>query len=409
MEDLLQNIIRRQKVEIGVLLRGPLLGRIQSKRLTESLSSNLIKVITGPRRAGKSTLALQALEGRSFAYINLEDESLPTLEDGDLLVSALDKIYGAVDFYLFDEIQNFERWPQFLNRLQRLGKNVIATGSNSRLLGEELVSSLTGRHVEIEVLPLSFREGYDCSPDKISEYLSLGGYPEVILNKNNFQSYLSALWDAVILKDIAKRKRVRNLSGLSDVMSLFLSSITSRYSMDSFARALNQSVTAPTIKSFINYGIEAYLISELTLYNHKPRKRIKSDRKAYVIDNGFYAAKNFAFSPNLGVLLENAVYKELRIRGFKPNLNLFYYLTKSGFEIDFLLRDGAKNIQAIQVCYSLSGLKTKERELRALTEASKELNVSDLTIITLDESRIENFESLKINVISAYDWFTTNL
>lgn len=409
MDSLLRNIVRRQKGEIADLYSRDFVERSKTVQLVEQLKSPLIKVVIGPRRAGKSTIVLQALQDERFAYLNFEDESMPEIEDGDLIVDALNSVYGEVDFYFFDEIQNLNRWEQFLNRLHRQGKNIIATGSNAKLLSEELASSLTGRHLEIEVLPLSFKEVSVIKSDQetyFKEYLIKGGYPEIVYKNANHQSYLETLWDSIILKDIAKRKKVRNISSLTDVLNLSLTTMTSRYSVESLVRALNNDVSAPSVKKFLSYGGEAYLISELNQFSIKPKVRIKSDRKLYCIDNGFYSAKSVTYSDNYGVMLENLVFNELRSRGCKPNLNLFYYQTKSGHEVDFLLRSGHINQELLQVCYSMSSLRTKEREFRALVEASDELALSNLTVVTKDEEGEEKIKGKTINIVPAIKWLT---
>lgn len=408
METLLQNIAVRQREEIAKLYKHDFISRLKTDSLIEGLGSSLIKVIIGPRRAGKSTIALQALKDKKFAYLNFEDESIPEIDDGDKIIKALDQVYGPVDFYFFDEIQNLNRWEQFLNRQHRLGKNIVATGSNAKLLSEELSSSLTGRHIEIEILPLSFKEASEVQespPAYFDKFLIEGGYPEVAYNKARYDSYLQTLWDSVLLKDIARRKKVRNIGALTNVLSLVLSNMTSRYSVESLVRALQKEISAPSVKKFLSYGVEAYLISELNQYSVKPKVRVKSDRKSYCIDNGFYSAKSVNFSDNYGALLENAVFNELRVRGYKTNFNLFYYQSRSGHEVDFLLRSGHINQELIQVCYSMSSLKTNERELRALVEAGEELNVDKLTIVTKNEERQEVAKGKKISVVPAYKWF----
>lgn len=406
MNDLLLNTVKRQKRELTELSSLATVVRGKTAHLQSILPSPLIKVIIGPRRAGKSTIALQALKNQKFAYINFEDETLPNITDGDEILDALSQVYGDVDYYFFDEIQNFDRWQQFLNRLQRTNKNAIVTGSNARLLSEELASSLTGRHTAIEILPFSFKEVESVSNQEsaFEQYLISGGFPEVVTKKADFATYLTALWDAIILKDIARRKKVRNISALSDVLSLLLSGTSSRFNVDSLRRSLSDSVSSPTIKKFIAYGEEAYLISELILYSHKPRVRIKSDRKIYTVDNGLFNAKNINFSDNHGLLLENAVFNELRNRGFRPNESLFYYVTRSGFEVDFITRKGHKNKEAIQVCHSLKRLKTRERELRALREAAEELEISRLRIITMNEESSECIADKNIEVVAAKRW-----
>ena len=338
----------------------------------------------------------------------MEDEALPAIEDGDTLLDALDEVYGEVDYYFFDEIQNFDRWQQFLNRAHRLGKNVIVTGSNAQLLSEEFASALTGRHASIEVLPFSYREIVSVFGQEylFNDYLLMGGFPEVVLKKTSFETYLSTLWDSVILKDIAKRKKIRNISALSDVLGLLLSNITSQYNVDTIRKILNGEVSSPTIKKFIGYGEEAYLVNKLMLYSAKPKTRIKTNRKIYTVDNGFYSAKRVGHSANRGTLLaENAVFNELRTRGHDVNQSLFYYTTRSNHEVDFVSRKNQQAEEAIQVCHSLKGLKTRERELRALREVAEELGVQKLVILTNDEESSEIFKDIRIEIKPACDWF----
>jgi uncharacterized protein len=414
MSEVLSNIIKKQKLEIladYTRLAGVLIERFQSQKLQEVLKSPLIKVILGPRRAGKSTLALQAIGKSKFAYFNFEDEGLPLNIGGEDLIKALNTVYGEVDYYFFDEIQVFNRWEQFLHRLHRENKNIIVTGSNAHLLSEELASALTGRHIAIEVLPFSFSEIVNTVKTKsydINQYLTSGGFPEVVLGKVDYRIYLATLWDSVILKDIVKRKKVRNISGLSDVLSLLLSALTSKFNVDSLCATLGNTVTAPTVKKFLAYADQAYLICQLQLFSSKNKLRIKSDRKAYAVDNGFYNAQNVKTSPNQGALLENVVFNELRVRSYIPNYSLFYYVTRSGFEVDFLLRSGHRNTEAIQVCFNLSSLKTRERELRALYEICTELGVEKLTIVTFDEDGVETYKDKRIELKSIQNWLLTN-
>lgn len=401
------NLVLHQQAELQRLRQQTLLTRARSKELVAALSSPLIKVVTGPRRAGKSTLAIQALAHKRCAYLNFEDERFPPLTNGDELITAIDSVYGDVEYYLFDEIQNFPRWEQFLNRLHRLGKNLIVTGSNARLLSAELGSALTGRHVAIELLPFSFSEATaerDSTPQFFVEYLVQGGFPEVALGRADYRGYLDSLWEAVLLKDIVQRQKVRNVSGLRDTCALFLASIGSRYSYESLTRALGGRISAPTVKKFVKFASEAYLIAELSVFHKKPRMRIKSDHKAYVVDNGFYSARHVRVFEDKSKLLENLIFVELWRRGFVPNLDLFYYQTSEGHEVDFLLRRGHENIELIQVSLTLASAKTRQRELRSLIRAGNELAVGKLTIITLDESGYEKLEGNEVEIIAAPQW-----
>lgn len=407
MRSLIRNVILKQERELPHLIKQGSIARDKGAELARALSSPLIKVITGPRRAGKSTLALQTLSNYKFAYFNFEDEQLPADIDPALLIEVLDQVYGESDYIFFDEIQNLDRWEPLLNRLHRGGRNLIVTGSNAKLLSDELATALTGRHIAIELLPLSLRETYSTIRETRNldqRYLVQGGFPEVILGKADFRSYLSALWDSVILKDIVKRRRVRNVSELRDLLSLALSAMGSRQNSERLSLGLGGTASPPTVKKFMSYGSDAYLISELHRYHFKPRQRLKADRKCYSIDNGYFSAKQVGVFQEYSKLLENLVFVELWRRGYKPNLDLFYYETATGHEVDFLVRQGAKNIELIQVSYEMGSQKTRDREYRALLSAGKELNVSELTIISANERREERFDNQRIQILPFVEW-----
>jgi len=409
----IKSIVQRQRLD--TLDRGVFnaVAREATQRLVDVLDSSLVKAILGPRRSGKSTLALLALRNKRFGYINLEDELIPSAIDGDELVAAIDAVYGDVDYYLFDEIQNLERWEQFINRIHRQRKNIIITGSNSKLLSDELASALTGRHIAIQLLPLSYKELSDAKELQpnldFERYLVQGGFPDVVLHNENYRNYLRSLWDSVVLKDILKRYRVKNLAGLNGVLSLMIGSMGSRFSARSLERALNGLVSIASIQKFIYYARQAYLAFDLPCFSLKAKLRNKADRKAYLIDNGFYSAMRVGASKDWSKYLENLVFIELLRRGFEPGLDLFYYLTASGYEVDFLLRRGHTNIELVQVSWDLSSQKTLQREVRSLIQASKELNLKSLTVITRALEREISSDGLVIRVVPIEKWLTQDV
>jgi len=410
----LNTLIKAHRQERDLILKQNFTHRVLGRELSKSLGSNLVKVITGPRRAGKSTLAFQVLADKSFAYLNFEDEALRAGGiNGDELVSSLESVYGKTDFLFFDEIQNFPYWESFINKLHRRNYNLLITGSNSKLLSRELGSALTGRHLSFELLPFSFSEFLSAvknNPENDSglfqHYLTWGGFPEVALGKAEPSSYLRNLFDSVVLRDVVTRHRVRMATYIHDLLTLLINNATSRFSARSLERALGTLSTA-TIQKFISYCKEAYLICDLQPYFFKPRIRIKADRKIYTYDNGFISAKSQPVRSSDSRLLENFVFIELVRRGFKPNIDLFYYQTHSGTEVDFLIRSGAKNIELIQVTHDFSSLKTREREIRSLRQGAQELNLKKLTIITLDTEEIIREPGLNIKVIPCRIWLNS--
>lgn len=377
----------------------------------EALGSSLVKVIAGPRRSGKSTLGFQLLQDRSFAYLNFEDDSLYKYDiNSDELIEALEGVYGKTEFLFFDEIQNFPQWESFINKLHRRGRNIVITGSNSRLLSRELGSALTGRHLLFELLPFSFPEILAGLPNEkasdaelFERYLVWGGFPEVVLAGVDPASYLKTLFDSVVLRDIVTRHRIRSSTALHDLLSLMINNAAARFSARCLERTLGSLSTA-TIQKFIAYSRDAYLMQDLQPYSFKTKLRVKADRKIYAFDNGFVSANSQPASSNISRLLENLVFVELTRRGFRANIDLFYYQTGSGTEIDFLLRKGSKNLELVQVSQDLSALKTRERELRALYQAAQELNVKTLTIVTINTEEIIQESGIEVQVVPCYKW-----
>jgi hypothetical protein len=159
--DILQYMItaalQQHKIERDRTLAAQTIPRELLKKTLPQMESSLVKVITGPRRAGKSVFAFQLLQGREFGYVNFDDERLTGVGDFDELMRSVIAVYGSVTTFLFDEIQNIPSWELIVNRLQRQGYNLVITGSNAHLLSRELGTHLTGRYLEFRLLPFSFR------------------------------------------------------------------------------------------------------------------------------------------------------------------------------------------------------------------------------------------------------------
>jgi uncharacterized protein len=324
----------------------------------------------------------------------------------------MDHVYGKVECVFFDEIQNYSRWESFINKLHRRDHNLVITGSNSRLLSRELGSALTGRHLSFELLPFSYKEFlsglHKNNTDGLEgfrRYLTWGDFPEVALGGAEPHGYLRTLFDSVVLRDIVTRHHIRSSTAIHDLLNLLINNATSRFSARSLERS-PVSLSIATVQKFIAYFREAYLVHDLHPYFFKTRARLKADRKIYAYDNGLILAISQPTTSNDSRLLENLVFVELVRRGCKLNLDLFYYQTHSGTEVDFLVRDGSKNLELIQVTQNLSALKTRERELCALYQASEELNASKLTIITLDAEETIKEDRIKIQVVPCQKWLT---
>lgn len=390
----MKTTILNQRAERDELLSRPYQQRHTKYDADELLQNPLIKLITGPRRVGKSVFALLMLQGKNFAYLNFDDNQLLEKWNEELVMSSLDDVYPGYDFMLLDEIQNIPNWDLWVSKLYRRGKNLIITGSNANMLSSEMATVLTGRYLQIEMLPFSLDETMrwkNISPDReeqaaqaillADDYMRNGGYPETIPARSITKSYLSTLFDSILLKDVAQRHKVRNTTDLYNLATYLLSNFCNPISANELAGELGLSSVATT-KKFCDYLNEPYLFFYLPRFNNKLKLMNKAPKKVYVVDNGFVQSTAFNLSENLGRLLENQVFVELLRRGYIPGQTLLYYRTRNDKEIDFVTRKGAKVEQLIQVCYDMTSEKTRKRELDALVEAAEELHCDNLLVIT---------------------------
>lgn len=398
----MRNIISNQKKERDMLLARPYITR-QTKYDEQSLlSSKQIKLITGPRRSGKSTQALMLLKNRNFAYLNFDDGKLLNAWDEDLATETLLQVYPGFEFLMLDEIQNLEGWDLWVSKLYRQGINMVITGSNAKLLSSEMATLLTGRYLQIEMLPFSLKEfcEWKNSADTavINDYLHNGGYPETLQSRELTQGYLSTLFDSTIWKDITQRHKVRNVEDLNNLAMYLLSNFSNPLSVNELAEAIGMS-SVTTTKKFMGYLHEPYLFYYLPRYNNKLKLMNKAPQKTYVIDNGFVTAKAFMVSENLGRLLENQVFIELLRRGYSTETTLFYYRSRNDKETDFVTRKGSLVDSLIQVCYDLSNERAMKREIDSIVECAGELNCQNLVIVTMNEERTIECNGHQIKVV----------
>lgn len=336
----MRNIITNQKKERDLLLSRPYLTRQTKYDVKELLRSKQIKLITGPRRAGKSTEALLMLKDTNFAYLNFDDANLLNAWNDDLVMEMLQLVYPNYEYLLLDEVQNLDNWDLWVSKLYRLGINMVVTGSNAKMLSSEMATLLTGRYFQIEMLPFSLEEFTRWNQYKtkdslrsnlplttlVTDYLHYGGYPETLEARSLTRSYLSTLFDSIIWKDVAKRHNVRNINDLNDLAMYLLSNFCNAFSANELTEELGFSSVATT-KKFMTYLKEPYLFFYLYRYNNKLKLMKKAPQKVYVVDNGFVTAKAFNLSENLGRLLENQVFIELIRRGYDTEKSIFYYST----------------------------------------------------------------------------------
>ena len=417
---MMKNLILQQRAERDNMISRPYYTRHHIQNITPYLASNVIKLITGPRRAGKSVFALQILSNKNYAYLNFDDNLLLGRFDEDSLMQALEEVYPGYEYLLLDEVQNLDNWDSWVSKLYRRGVNLIITGSNANMLSGEMATHLTGRYVEIMMLPFSMAEtlnyrGVSVHPElpeqkaalslEMDNYLVYGGYPEILNNREIEQSYLSALFDSIILKDVAKRHKIRKTSELYDLADYLISNYSNPLSYNEIADELSLGSTT-TVKKFCGYLAEPYLFYFLPRYNNKIKEMKKAPRKVYVVDNGFIYTRSFELSSNSGRQLENMVFVELLRKGFDLENSLFYYRTSNDKEVDFVTRNGRNVTSLIQVSYDISKTKTRKRELDALVKASDELKCDNLILITWNLDEDAEYKGKTIRIMSSANWFS---
>lgn len=409
----MKTILLNQRKERDELISRPYLSRHISYDEDTLLGSHLIKLITGPRRVGKSTQALLMLRNKNFAYINFDNRELLSSWNAGLVMRMLDDVYPGYEYILLDEVQNLDEWDLWVSELFRLGKNLVITGSNAKMLSSEMATVLTGKYLQVEMLPFSLEEFFEWNKLDIhnlkeeqredasalaDDYMRNGGYPEVVASRLLTRSYLDTLFDSIVWKDVAKRHNVRNTTDLNNLALYLISNFCNQVSANELTTELGFA-SVNTTKKFMDYLHEPYLFYYLSRYNNKLKLMKKAPRKVYVVDNGFVAAKAFSLSENLGRLLENQVFIELIRRGYEPDKTLFYYRSQNDKEADFILRKESRIECIMQVCYDMGSPKTEKREVDSLIECAGELKCNNLVIVTNNDERTIEKDGCKINVV----------
>ena len=417
-------VIAEQKEYIKELHIEKLVSR-KEENLFE-FDSSLAQVVIGVRRSGKSTICHKVLIEKNieYAYVNFDDDRMSDVKTEDLntVLSCIYQVYGSDIQYLFiDEIQNVDGWYLFVNRLLRTNIKVFVTGSNAKLLSGELATHLTGRYNEIRLYPFSFSEY--CDFHKIDtqsittkadaerkrafvEYVNDGGFPE-IQNLRNKRVYVQSLIEAIVTKDIQKRFKVRNVDTLRKITHHLINNICQEINYDEISKLLN--ITDNTVRKYVDYLRQAFLIQLLTKYSYKSKERIRN-AKSYIIDPGLQNNRDNAFaSENIGWRLENIVYIELLRRCSNNFLDIYYYKANSRSKaVDFVVCNQNKTVELIQVAYDIDNVKTYNREVSSLINASTQLHCDNLSLIAFTNTRDIELQGKTIHIISAIEWLLEN-
>ncbi len=390
---------------------------IERKVSEKIIKSSKITAIVGVRRCGKSTL-LKQLKNRypGYYYLNFEDERLLDfqVEDFNNLLEIFFTLYDHHSVFFFDEIQNIVGWEKFVSRLYGDGYKVFVTGSSAKLLSSELSTSLTGRHQKIELYPFSWLEYlqyHDFQNKKIyttkeksqinklfDRYLLLGGFPEVVQSRDSDE--LKQLYQDILIKDIIVRYQIKDVQSFRELSLYILSNPSTLISYNNLAKILKfQSVS--TVKNYFEFLESSYLYFLISKYDYSVKKQIINNKKIYSIDTGLINAVSFSFSKNIGRLLENITFLELKRR----NKEIYYHSDKH--ECDFVIKEKNTITAAIQVTQKIDG-KNESREINGLLDAMNTYKLKTGLILTRYDDDVIKINRQTIYVKPIWKWLMQN-
>src|SRR3989338_1600344 len=395
-----------------------LVNRELTARLLSFLPLKLPIIVTGVRRAGKSTLLRiltkeLKLEEKEYLYVNFNDERLISFspEDFQKILDFLEEQnYKKGCFLLIDEIQEVDHWEKWIDRIKEKYP-IIITGSNSKLLSKEISTTLTGRSINVGLYPFSFREFLKAKTIDISNapldlkvqakiraafsrYLEFGGIPKAVTD--NDDRILTELYENIVYRDIIKMFSYRLEKPIKEISNLLLANISKELSIRSVSET-SGITNLLTTKSILDTFEKSFFFFFVNRFDYSLRKQVQSPRKAYCVDNGFITKAGFGFSENKGKLLENLVFIELKRR----NQEIYYFSGKK--ECDFIIKEKTKMTEAIQVCYTLSEY-NRDREVEGLLEALIKFKVKKGIILTFDQEQEIKQNGVTIIVKPLWKW-----
>lgn len=375
------------------------------KRIRGFYHKDLIKVITGIRRCGKSVLLMQIMDElceqgvseSQILYINFEDYDYSFIRTGmDLHEYVKRKITSHEMYYLFfDEIQVVPDFERVINSLKvKYNTSIFITGSNGKLLSGELATFLSGRYVSFRILPFTFKEvcklkeisAENVTNELLQEYMVWGGLPQRFLMENEEQTktFLRDVYDAIVLRDIVQRAGIKNIELFGRIMEYMIcnpSQTFSPQSMSDYFMSINLKVAKDTIYNYLEHITSSLIMSRVSRYDIRGKRILTKMDKYYLTDMGLGRIRNTGFKLEMGALLENVVYNELVFRGYE----VYVGKTRNG-EIDFVaIKDNKK--EYYQIAYYLYDEKVIEREFGAFSNVSDNYPKYVLSFDKMDFSR----------------------
>lgn len=408
-----QNICVTIYVVIKMIIRDDYLNRIVDAKDTE-----FIKVITGVRRSGKSTLLLMfkdylinnGIKENNIIHINFESAMYDEIKNyKDLYKYVKDRINKDKVYLLLDEVQNVESWEKAINSFKvDFNIDIYITGSNAYLLSSELSTLLSGRYIEIKMYPLSFKEylifnNYDKNnlEDKFNEYLKYGGLPAITLIKSNNElvlSYLNDIYNTIVKKDIIDRNNIKDTFLLENIIKYLTNNIGSPISSTKISDYLNSNKIVEksnhqTIDNYLNILEKSFILYKADRTDIRSKSLLKTLGKYYIADTGIRNIILGFRNIDEGHLLENVVYLELLRRGYRVNIG-----KTNDYEVDFVA-ENPNEIKYYQVTQTLKDEQVKQRELRSLQSIGDNY---EKIILTMDKTINNDYNGIK--VMNIVDW-----
>jgi len=393
---------------------------IQRKEYLDKLialkDKQLIKIVTGIRRCGKSTLLEiyqdwlrgQGVSDEQIISINFEDLDYEELTDYKKLYAYLKErmVQGKMNYIFLDEVHRVADFPKVVDSLY-IQKNVdmYITGSNAYMLSSEIATFLSGRYVQIEMLPLSFKEYMESTGSmsdrgiKFTEYLQKSSFPYTLALKdqpNEIRDYLEGIYNTIVVKDIVNRKKIPDTMMLRSLLRFVFDNIGNPLSSKKIADTMTsdgRKVDAKTVEKYLSALMESYIIYQAQRYNIKGKQYLKTLEKYYVVDIGLRFMLIGSEQADFGRILENVVYLELLRRGYEV-----YVGKVDDCEVDFVAKN-SKGTTYFQVALTVRDEKTLERELRALKMIK---DYYPKYLLTLDDDPERQYNGIRC--INARDW-----
>ncbi len=389
--------------------------------LTQLIDIPKIKIVVGVRRSGKSTLLYQIInhlisekkiESSNIILLNFDDFRLSSIETEEIYKQYIETRKPSKPHIFLDEVHKAKNWVSLVRRLVDTKKgDVFLTDSSSYFIPIEYARILTGRKIQMELYPFSFREFLKFHNVKIQpygtenrslirgylrDYLMNGGFPEVQQYRSIWKRILLEYFEDIVTKDVVSRFGT-DYNKTKD-LALFLISNIGQKVTNRRIRGIT-GLGLETIEKYINYLEQVYFIFAVKRYSTKVREQILSPKKIYSIDTGLANIAGFKISENLGPLLENMIFIELKRRGYKV-----YYFQYNNKEVDFVVMQNNRIKEVINVSYTLQEEKTRKREINGLLIAMKALGLNRAKIITWDEKDTIQINGKTIEIKPAYEW-----